>query len=80
VRAPLAAIAKAKAIGGLPVAAIGGIAPDNAAAVVAAGADMVAVISALFDAPDVRGAARSLSRLYDEPEAFPDVRAQPRAV
>jgi thiamine-phosphate pyrophosphorylase len=79
VRAPLEAIAKAKAIGGLPVAAIGGIAPENAAAVVAAGADMVAAISALFDAPDVRAAARSLSRFYDE-KAFPDVRAQPRAV
>ncbi|HSN20366.1 MAG TPA: thiamine phosphate synthase [Usitatibacter sp.] len=80
VRAPLEAIAQAKSAGALPVAAIGGIAPENAALVVAAGADMVAVISALYDAADVRAAARSLSRLFGEPEVSRDVRAQPRAV
>jgi thiamine-phosphate pyrophosphorylase len=80
VRAPLDAIARAKRAGGLPVAAIGGITPANAPEAVAAGADMLAVISALYDAPDVLAAARALSRLFDEYEVPRDVRAQPRAV
>lgn len=80
VRAPLEAIARAKAAGGLPVAAIGGIAQANAPEVVAAGADMLAVISALFDAPDVFSAARFLSGLFDPSEVSRDARAQPRAV
>jgi thiamine-phosphate pyrophosphorylase len=79
-RAPLYAIARAKLAGGLPVAAIGGITPANAPQAVAAGADMLAVISALFDARDVLAAARSLSRPFDETEVSRDVRAQPRAV
>ena len=45
-----------------PLVAIGGIAPGNAAQVVAAGADGVAVISALLSAEDVSGAARALVR------------------
>ncbi len=80
VRAPLAAIASAKRAGGLPVAAIGGIDARNAPEAIAAGADMLAVISALFDAADVRAAARALSRWFDESEEPHDVRAQPRAV
>jgi len=80
VRAPLGAIELARRAGGLPVAAIGGITPANAPAVVAAGADMVAVISALFEAPDVRAAAESISRLFAPHEESRDVRAQPRAV
>lgn len=63
--APLGAIARARAASGLPVAAIGGITPDNAAEAIAAGADMVAVISAVFAAPDVRAAARAFARLFD---------------
>ena len=83
VRAPLEAIAAAGRASGLPVAAIGGITPANAAALVHAGADMLAVISALFDAADVRAAARAFTRAFDRREAasqedFPDVRAQPR--
>jgi thiamine-phosphate pyrophosphorylase len=79
-RAPLAAIAQAKALARTPVAAIGGITPANARAAVDAGADMLAVISSLFDAPDVRAAARSLARWYDATEAAHDARAKPRAV
>lgn len=78
VRAPLEAIAAAKREGGLPVAAIGGITPANARAVVRAGADMIAAISALFDAADVRATARELSALFDSSEVPRDVRAQPR--
>jgi thiamine-phosphate pyrophosphorylase len=77
VRAPLEAIAAAGRASGLPVAAIGGITPANAAALVRAGADMLAVISALFDAPDIRAAARALNRPFEH-EEIPDVRAQPR--
>ncbi|MHB8620447.1 MAG: thiamine phosphate synthase, partial [Chloroflexota bacterium] len=44
-----------------PVAAIGGISLDTAAAVAEAGADLVCVVSAVVGAADVEGAARSLS-------------------
>ncbi|GAA5081931.1 thiamine phosphate synthase [Lysobacter panacisoli] len=37
---------------GLPRVAIGGITPDNAPALIDAGADLLAVISGVFDAPD----------------------------
>ncbi len=47
------------------VVAIGGITPDNAAPVIQAGADSVAIISALFDAPDIRAAARRFTTLFD---------------
>jgi thiamine-phosphate pyrophosphorylase len=80
VRAPLEAIGIARRAGGLPVCAIGGITPVNARDAVAAGADMVAVISALFEAPDVADAARRLSDLFEPHEASRDARAQPRAV
>lgn len=63
--APLGAIARARAASGLPVAAIGGITPENAPAAIAAGADMVAVISAVFGAPDARAAARAFALLFD---------------
>ena len=67
VRAPLAALAQARAAG-LPVAAIGGITAANARQAVAAGADMLAVISAIFDAPDVRAAAAAIASAFDERE------------
>lgn len=44
---------------GLPRVAIGGITPANAPALVRAGADLVAVISGVFDAPDPAAAARA---------------------
>lgn len=46
------------------VVAIGGITPENAAALVQAGADSLAMISGLFDAPDIEAAARACSALY----------------
>lgn len=42
------------------VVAIGGITAGNAAPLIAAGADAIAVISALYDAPDIALAAREL--------------------
>jgi thiamine-phosphate pyrophosphorylase len=64
VRAPLSLLRKAKQEIGIPVVAIGGINRTNAAQLVAAGADSIAVISALFSAPDVRTTAAALSALF----------------
>jgi thiamine-phosphate pyrophosphorylase len=49
----------------LPLAGIAGIDASNAAAVIAAGADGVAVISALSLAPDPAAAARGLREIVD---------------
>ena len=49
----------------MPVGAIAGIDAANAALVIAAGADGVAVISALFAADDVAAAARDLRSIVD---------------
>ena len=48
----------------VPIAAIGGITLDNASSLVDAGADSIAVISALFTAPDVTAAARRFTALF----------------
>ena len=50
--------------GPLPVVAIGGITPDNAPAVVAAGADLVAAITGVFDAADPAAAVRAYGRAF----------------
>ncbi|KAA2284389.1 thiamine phosphate synthase [Arenimonas fontis] len=50
---------------GLPRVAIGGLTPDNAAAIVAAGADLLAVIGAVFDAPEPAAATRAFRRLFE---------------
>lgn len=52
---------------GLPLVAIGGITIENGASLVAAGASYLAVIGAVFDAPDVRHAAQQLCGLWQEP-------------
>jgi thiamine-phosphate pyrophosphorylase len=49
---------------GVPVCAIGGITPENAAPVVAAGADMIAVIQGIAEAPNPEAAARALQTLF----------------
>lgn len=49
---------------GLPIVAIGGITADNAGEVIAAGADLVAVISDLFEADDIRARARQFQELF----------------
>ena len=48
----------------VPLVAIGGITMQNGAELVGAGADALAVISALFDAADIEAAARGFSRLF----------------
>jgi thiamine-phosphate pyrophosphorylase len=49
---------------GLPRVAIGGITPDNAASLVDAGAEYLAVISGVFDAPDPVAAAIAYRRAF----------------
>ncbi len=50
---------------GLPRVAIGGITPENARLVIAAGADLIAVISGVFDAPDPVAAMRAYRACFD---------------
>jgi thiamine-phosphate pyrophosphorylase len=47
-----------------PACAIGGVTLQNAPQVIAAGADMVAVISDLFDAPDIARQAAAYRKLF----------------
>lgn len=63
-RAPLRLYREAKVRLKLPIVAIGGITPDNAAPLIDAGVDAIAVISALFDAPDIEAVARQFSSLF----------------
>jgi thiamine-phosphate pyrophosphorylase len=53
----------------VPVVAIGGITVDNGAQLLEAGADALAVISAVFGAADIQGIARQLSNLN-----YPEIR------
>ena len=62
-RTPLSIFREAARLG-LPTVAIGGITPDNAGQVVASGADFIAVIGAVFDAPDPVAAVRALRSFY----------------
>ncbi|HQR03832.1 MAG: thiamine phosphate synthase [Proteobacteria bacterium] len=62
--APLSLLGEARSRFGLPVAAIGGISLANAPAVITAGADMVAVISELFDAMDIAARAEQFHNLF----------------
>jgi thiamine-phosphate pyrophosphorylase len=64
VRADRALFVEARRRYRVPIVAIGGITLDNAAALLACGVDAVAVISAVFDAPDITDAARSFNALF----------------
>ena len=57
---------------GLPLVAIGGIDASNATPLINAGADAIAVISALFGAGDVEAQARELSALFDAMTSLSD--------
>jgi thiamine-phosphate pyrophosphorylase len=52
---------------GLPRVAIGGITPDNGGLLVTAGADLLAVIGGVFDAPDPTAAARAYGHCFQPP-------------
>lgn len=64
VRAPLALLRQARARLSIPIAAIGGITTENGAALIANGADMLAVITGVFGAQDIRAAAAAYARLF----------------
>ena len=49
---------------GVPLCAIGGITLENAPAVIAAGASLLAVITDVFDAPDIGARAAQYHRLF----------------
>jgi len=63
VRAPLELFGRARALG-VPLAAIGGVTLANAPALISAGADLLAVITDLFEAPDIRARARDYGKLF----------------
>lgn len=50
----------------LPIVAIGGITPDNSARVLAAGADLLAVIEGLFGQPDPEASARQYQNIINK--------------
>lgn len=56
---------------GVPRVAIGGITPDNGGLLVDAGADYLAVVSAVFRADDVRAAAQSITDLFSSVSGLP---------
>jgi thiamine-phosphate pyrophosphorylase len=49
---------------GVPLCAIGGITVENAPELIAAGADLLAVISDLFDSPDIAARAAQYRKLF----------------
>jgi len=65
-RAEPALIKAAKLETGLPICAIGGITPANAGDLIAAGADLLAVISALYEAPDPYQASLKFIQFFQE--------------
>jgi thiamine-phosphate pyrophosphorylase len=61
VRAPLSLFAESLPV---PLCAIGGITLANAPRLIGAGADLLAVISDVFDAPDIRARAADYGKLF----------------
>jgi thiamine-phosphate pyrophosphorylase len=68
VQAEIGLLSAAKRALRLPIVAIGGITPENGAPLVAAGADMLAVIHGLFGQQDVRAAAEQFHKLFVQNE------------
>lgn len=64
--AEVALLSAARAALDVPLVAIGGITAHNSLPLVQAGAHALAVISALFDATDIRAAAREFSKLFTQ--------------
>lgn len=69
VRASLALLQQARREFMLPIVAIGGITQTNARELISAGADAIAVISALFFAPDIEVAAREFGGFFRTKDA-----------
>ena len=62
--APLSVLGAARGLG-LPTVAIGGLRPDNAGLAIAAGADLLAVLGAVFDAADPAAEVRAFLSCFD---------------
>ncbi len=62
-RAEISLLGPARALG-VPIVAIGGITATNARELIRAGASAVAVITAVFDGPDVEAAARAIAHAF----------------
>jgi len=55
----------------MPLVAIGGITPENGGILISAGADMLAVVEAVFGRPDIRRAAAAFARLFRDGASNP---------
>jgi thiamine-phosphate pyrophosphorylase len=64
VKADVALLQTARKELNVPIVAIGGITQQNAATLIEAGADAVAAITALWNAPDIEFSAREFSTLF----------------
>lgn len=64
-RADLDLLRRARARLDVPLVAIGGITPENGGALIAAGADAIAVISGVFGQADIEAAAKRYAALFD---------------
>lgn len=64
VSAPLALIEEAKSVISIPMVAIGGITPDNAGPLVAAGISAIAAASGIFRQTDIKAAATSYCKYF----------------
>ncbi|HEY8117896.1 MAG TPA: thiamine phosphate synthase [Methylophilaceae bacterium] len=69
-KADLTLLNKARADLSLPAVAIGGITLDNAELAINAGADAVAVIAALYSAPDIKSTAQQFSKLFKQTSQY----------
>jgi thiamine-phosphate pyrophosphorylase len=64
VKAELGMLQTARTKLSLPIVAIGGITQQNGASLIKAGADSLAVISALWNTPDIHASAQEFSKLF----------------
>ena len=62
----LEVLTRARSVLALPICAIGGVDLANASAVIAAGADLLAVISELFSAPDIAARSAAFQSLFKD--------------
>lgn len=69
VTADIALLRQARSELKVPLVAIGGITLQNAVPLLDAGADALAIISALFDAADIQAAAQDFSKLFIQEQA-----------
>ncbi len=65
VRPAMDLVTNAKKSLAVPIVGIGGITPGNAPQLLSAGIDAIAVISAVFAAPDIEAAAREFQSLFE---------------